>query len=180
MKQLPIVTALLLAFAASPALGEGSRKASTQLSGAQEVPFVSTPGNARFRAEINRAGTAIDWSVSYSDMQADVTQAHIHIGQFRVNGGIVLWICRTTQTNAPASTAMCPGLREGNLTGTWTAADVVTVAAQGFETGNLAEVIAAIRAGAAYANIHTVQSPTGEIRGQLRASHHGHDDDDDD
>ena len=35
--------------------------------------------------------------------------------------------------------------------------------------GELAEVIAAIRAGSAYANVHTSLSPGGEIRGQIRA-----------
>ncbi len=35
--------------------------------------------------------------------------------------------------------------------------------------GELAEVIAAIRAGVAYANVHTTLSPGGEIRGQIRA-----------
>ena len=36
--------------------------------------------------------------------------------------------------------------------------------------GDLTEVIAAMRVGAAYANVHTSLSPGGEIRGQIRAS----------
>jgi hypothetical protein len=45
------------------------------------------------------------------------------------------------------------------------------MAPQQLTTGDLAEIIAAIRAGAAYANVHTNLSPGGEIRGQIRASH---------
>lgn len=174
MKQVSIVSASLLALAAAPALADDGGIVSTRLSGAQEVPFVSTPGNARFEATIDDAGTHIDWTLTYAEMQSDVTQAHIHIGQRRVNGGIVLWICKTTQATAPANTAQCPGARAGTLSGTWTGADV-NLAAQGFAPGDLDEVIAAFRAGVAYANIHTQQSPGGEIRGQLRANH-DHDD----
>lgn len=175
MKQLSIVTALLLAFAASSAFAD--EKIRVRLNGLQEVPYVSTPGHARFTAEINQAGTAIDWTLDYADMQADVTQAHIHIGQFRVNGAIVLWLCKTTQVTTGTNNICTP--RSGSFSGTFTGADVQNVPAQGFATDELDEVITAIRAGAAYANIHTTQSPAGEIRGQLRrGGGHHHDDDD--
>jgi len=178
MKQLSIVTAVALVLAASPTLAEDGQKLGAKLSGAQEVPFVSTPGNARFEAVVNKDGTHIDWTLTYADMQSDVTQAHVHVGQFRVNGAIVLWMCKTNQATAPANAAVCPGLREGTVSGTWTGADVQTVTAQGYAPGELDEVIAAIRAGAAYANVHTVASPTGEVRGQLGSrrgrGHDGH------
>ena len=178
MKQLSIVTAVALTLATSPALADEGQKLGVKLSGAQEVPFVSTPGNARFEAVINQDGTHIDWTLTYADMQSDVTQAHVHIGQFRVNGGIVLWMCKTNQATAPANAAVCPGLREGTVSGTWTGADVQTVTTQGYAPGELDEVIAAIRAGAAYANVHTNASPGGEVRGQLASrrgrGHDGH------
>jgi hypothetical protein len=41
------------------------------------------------------------------------------------------------------------------------------MAPQQLTAGDLAEVIRAIRAGAAYANVHTDLSPGGEIRGQI-------------
>ena len=48
------------------------------------------------------------------------------------------------------------------------AADVVGPAAQGIVAGELDELIRALRAGAAYANVHTDKQPSGEIRGQIR------------
>ena len=48
-------------------------------------------------------------------------------------------------------------------------------AGQGIEPGNLAEILAAMRAGHAYANVHTTKWPGGEIRAQLnnRSFRHG-------
>jgi hypothetical protein len=42
----------------------------------------------------------------------------------------------------------------------------------GLEAGNLDELLAALRAGATYANVHTTLRPAGEVRGQISA-HNG-------
>jgi hypothetical protein len=39
---------------------------------------------------------------------------------------------------------------------------------QGIDPGELSELIAAIRAGKTYVNVHTNKHPGGEIRGQVR------------
>ena len=64
------------------------------------------------------------------------------------------------------------------MSGTITAADVVGPTAPGFAVGDITPVIAALRAGVTYANMHTAKFPAGEVRGQvLRGGHgHGHDD----
>lgn len=51
-----------------------------------------------------------------------------------------------------------------------TVAVVVDEAAQGIAPGEFAEVVAAIRNGVAYANVHSAKFAGGEIRGQLRRS----------
>jgi CHRD domain len=64
--------------------------------------------------------------------------------------------------------------RAGDDYWTFTAADVVSVGtagAQGIAPGELAEVLRAIRANAAYVNVHTVGFPSGEIRGQFDRGH---------
>jgi hypothetical protein len=57
------------------------------------------------------------------------------------------------------------------VSGTITAANVIGPAGQGIAATQLAELIRAIRAGAAYANVHSSIWPGGEIRGQLDAGH---------
>ena len=61
----------------------------------------------------------------------------------------------------------CPPT-EGTVTGVITAADVLaSVPDRGIEAGAFEEFVQAIRAGHAYANVHTNKWPGGEIRGQI-------------
>jgi hypothetical protein len=142
---------------------------SARLVGINEVPSVSTGATGRLTARISRDEQSIEYELSFSGLQGVVAQSHIHIARRNVNGGIVLWLCQGT-SRAPAQVAAatpeCP--QEGTVTGTLTAASVTPVATQQIGLNELNEVIALIRAGAAYANVHTAPSPGGEIRGQLR------------
>jgi len=155
------------------------------LIGYQEVPSVSTPASGEFHARIARDETSISYGLTYGDLIGTVQQSHIHFGQRGVNGSVVVWLCQTATTPAPATVAgitpLCP--QSGTVTGTITAANVVTAgtASQQIVAGELAEVIAAIRAGVAYANVHsTPLNPGGEIRGQIRGSEGGEGDRDHD
>lgn len=60
----------------------------------------------------------------------------------------------------------CPP-RAGTVEGTITAANVLAIQAQDLAVGDLASIIAAIRDGATYANVHSSRRPGGEIRGQI-------------
>lgn len=164
-----MLTGLLAALLLVPAVASAERIQAT-LTGYEEVPAVSTVATGEFRAMIDRDEQSIDYELTYSGLQASVTQAHIHVAQLTANGSIVIWLCGTASNPGPAGTQTCP--QEGIITGTATAADVVagSMAPQQLTAGDLAEVIRAIRAGAAYANVHTAISPGGEIRGQIRAS----------
>lgn len=48
--------------------------------GFKEVPSVSTSASGEFKALINNNETAIDWELSYKDLEGAVQQAHIHFG----------------------------------------------------------------------------------------------------
>jgi hypothetical protein len=56
------------------------------------------------------------------------------------------------------------------VSGTISSANVIagSTETQQLKAGDLAAVVTAIQAGAAYANVHTAVSPGGEIRGQIR------------
>jgi hypothetical protein len=156
---------LVLALTGAVAAQKADRVSAT-LTGPGEIPAVSTPAQGSFSAQINDGGW-VDWTLTYSGLQADVAQSHIHFAQPFANGGIVVWLCKTTQT-APAGTLDCPDPRAGTVSGTFDASDVVAVTTQGISAGDFQEVIDAMRSGLAYANVHTAQSPGGEIRGQIK------------
>jgi hypothetical protein len=167
-----VATAAIAAFASAPAVSNDSddsrkRNLKAELRGAREVPAVSTEARGSLRARISRDGTEIRWRLEYSGLQADVTQAHIHLGDHHTNGGVSVFFC-SNLGNGPAGTQACP-LREGELTGTFVAADVVGPAGQGIAAGEFAELVKALRSGITYANVHSTQFGGGEIRGQIKA-----------
>jgi hypothetical protein len=132
----------------------------------EEVPAVFSFANGTLNATINESGTAIDWDLQYDNLVADATQSHIHFAQKGVNGGIMVFFC-SNLGNGPAGTPACP-LRGGHLSGTFTAASLVTGAsAQGISTGQIKALVWSILKGTAYVNVHTTKYPGGEIRGQL-------------
>ena len=133
-----------------------------------EVPSVSSGASGRFKADIDERGNAISYQLSYSGLEGDVRQAHIHIGQKGVNGGVMVFLCQTSFN--PDPTGLAPTcLQSGTVQGTIRAANVTGLAAaQGIEAMQFAEVIAAIRGGVAYVNVHSTKFLGGEIRGQLR------------
>ena len=140
------------------------------LTGYEETPAaVSTTGRGEFTATIDADGDAIVYTETYSGLQGPVTQSHIHVGQLGVSGSVVIFLCQTAANPDPTGLApQCP--QEGTVSGTIMAANVIagSTASQQLVAGDLAAVITVIRAGAAYANVHTNPSPGGEILGQLR------------
>ena len=150
--------------------GDGTKNfKGKELTGYEENLDVSTPATGSFEARLSQDGTALEYELSYSGLQGNVTQAHIHFGKRAVNGGISIWLCGTgapgTPFAGPAATPTCPP--SGTVTRTVTAADVVGPTAQGIAPGEFAEILAAMRAGHAYANVHSSLFPGGEIRAQL-------------
>ena len=135
------------------------------LVGTQEVPAVSTTGHGGFALRLSADGAALHYQLAYDGLEGDVTQAHIHVGQKDVNGGISAFLC-SNLGNGPAGTQPCPP-PPASISGMITAADVVGPAAQGVEAGEFDELVRAIRRGVAYANVHSTKFPGGEVRSQI-------------
>jgi hypothetical protein len=90
---------------------------------------------------------------------ADATAAHIHSGAPGSNGDVRVTLFTGQATGGGTGTASPP--MTGQLaTGTFTASDVQGIS---FET-----LVEEMRAGNAYVDVHTMASPDGEIRGQIR------------
>jgi hypothetical protein len=147
------------------ALAGGDKELRTRLTGFQEVPAVSTDASGKFRAKLRTSSQEIEYRLSYADLTGGVRQAHIHLGQTAVNGGISVFLC-SNLGNGPAGTQACPPA-PATITGTIRPADVVGPADQGIDPMQFDELVRAIRAGVTYANVHSGTFPNGELRGQL-------------
>lgn len=159
-----LVVAAVVVLGAAVVVSQGIPAIKAILESYQEVPAVSGVGDGEFTARIN-GNQSVDWELTYTDMESDVTQAHIHFGQRGVNGGISVFFC-SNLGNGPAGTQACPP-NGGTISGTFDADDVIGPSSQGIAAGEFDELLQAIRAGATYVNVHTVLRPGGEVRSQI-------------
>jgi len=114
------------------------------LSGASEVPPVTTSGKGSATASLNTATKMLTWSVDYSGMSGPVTAGHIHgPAAAGTNAGVLVPLASN-----PASLA-------SPIKGSATLTDAQ---------------ISDLEAGRAYINLHTDANKGGEIRGQLQRS----------
>jgi len=132
--------------------------------GYAENPDVSTVASGSFDAKLSSNGSSLHYVLSYQGLEGAVTQAHVHFGKTAVNGGISYFLC-SNLPGPPPGTPPCPPA--GTVEGDVEPIDVIGPVGQGIELGNLPEIIDAMRAGHAYANVHTTKWPGGEIRAQI-------------
>ena len=145
---------------------DGMFRVSAKLEGFQEVPAVSSTGHAFFSAVVDTKANTITWHLKFDGIEGGHTlQSHVHFGQLSVNGGVSFFLC-SNLGNGPAGTQACPDV-SGDLNGVITPDLIVGPNGQGIEPGSFAEIVAAMRDGTAYANIHSDRWQGGEIRGQL-------------
>ncbi len=170
-----LAAALLTMVVAPVAADEDEGTVRTRLSGYHETPVtINSAASGAFKATIRDGGTAIDYELTYQDLSSPPTQAHIHFGRPATTGAIVLFLCTNLAPPGGVPTPQaCPDA-PATITGTLAAADVIPRPAQGIDPGpaGFAEMLKAIQVGAAYANVHTTQFPSGEIRGRLRGDRH--------
>jgi hypothetical protein len=132
------------------------------LNGFQEVAPLSTEAFGTFDATLVDDDT-LHFVFHYEGLEGGNSLfAHVHFGTRYNNGGVSYFLCGPP-ANAPV---VCPN-GEGTIEGEITAANVIGPNAQGIEAGSFAEILRAMRAGSAYANIHTTRWPGGEIRGEI-------------
>ena len=169
-----VLAAVALLIAPTSAAKKRKLKFDAVLTGYEEVPAVSTAATGEFRARRVKTptGPVINYRLTYSNIQ-NANAAHIHLGQAGVNGGVSAFLCGGGDKPA------CPATG-GTVTGTIDAADVVGPSVQGIAAGEITELVAAMKYGVTYVNVHTSSGtetppaatgpgdmPAGEIRGQI-------------
>jgi hypothetical protein len=136
------------------------------LTGDEEVPPRETDARGLALFLANRSGTEIDYTILVARIE-NVTAAHIHCGADGVNGPVGVTLFEAAPGGGPAN----PILASGEIT----APD----AGNGCGWMTVADVVAAMRTGNTYTNVHTNDGvappntgpgdfPGGEIRDQNR------------
>jgi hypothetical protein len=165
-----MTAAVATAIVSAPA-GAEADEFRASLSGLNETPAILSEGQGRLTLNFDRKAQTVTFTLTFSNLSAPVTQAHIHFGKPRTAGGVMVFFC--SNGAAPPGTQACPA-NGGTVTGTITAANVLPVAAQHISAGDFDALEDALDSHTAYANVHTTAFPAGEIRGEIRA---GRDDD---
>lgn len=159
-----VLTALSLggvAGAASP-----PSKFSARLSGEEEVPPRDTMARGKAKFRLSEDESELNFKLSVANID-NVFAAHIHCGAVGVNGPVGV----TLFAGSPGGGQFSGILARGTIT--------VPNPGNGCGWMTLADVIAAMRSGNAYVNVHTNDGidppntgpgdfPGGEIRGQIQ------------
>jgi len=140
------------------------------LNGASESSPNDSSGHGSAQVDIDDVAQTMRVQVTFSDLIANTTAAHIHAATASPGTGTA-----GVATQTPTFAGFPLGVTSGSYDLTFDLTDLSTynpafVAANGSTVeGAEAALLAALAAGEAYLNIHTVQFPGGEIRGFLRA-----------
>ena len=145
-----LATLTLIAGAASADRDNDNDKAKARLSGFHEVPSLASAASG---IEATLTDESIEYELSYRGLEGSVTQAHIHLGQKGVNGGISVFLCSNLGT---PGTQPCPA--SGTVRGTLTSASVIGPAAQNIAPGEMAKLLKAVRAWFTYAQVTPASS----------------------
>lgn len=123
-----------------------------ELSGTQELPPVNT--NAAGLVNITGNNQSIAYRLALSNM-TNATAAHIHMGEEEENGKVVVTLYKS---ESPTS-----GVEIESLAGNITADKLQGPLAD----TTLVELFSIMDSGTAYVNVHSVDFPNGEVRGEL-------------
>jgi len=171
LKRIPLVIAALGLVLLPGATNVGASAPATHfvahLTGAQEVPPTDSAGTGKLDIRLVSHGTKLRFKLT-SNGVSQITQSHIHIGAPGVNGPVTVFFF--AQPPAPWNSVTGDNFE---VAGVRTAADVHQGANPNI---TFADLLAALRSGNAYANIHSPAHPGGEIRGVIKPV--GEDEDD--
>ena len=155
---LAFILILLMAAVGSAAAGSGQRNFRAHLNGAGEVPAFDTQAQGQAIFKLSEDGSSLHYKLIAANIE-DILQSHIHVGPADQNGPVVAFLY---PSGPPAQ------LIPGRFSGVLAEGDITAANLRGPLTGmSLADLLAEMAAGNTYVNVHTLASPSGEIRGQI-------------
>ncbi|KEK22924.1 CHRD domain-containing protein [Bacillus gaemokensis] len=126
----------------------------SKLRGENEVPPVETNARGKAIFKLNQGRDRLNFKLELLDIE-NVVVAHLHLGRKGMNGPVVAFLF------GPMTKAV--SIECAFFTGTITQNDLVgPLAGQSLE-----DLVREICFENIYVNVHTVQNPSGEIRGQV-------------
>ncbi|OAB42285.1 CHRD domain-containing protein [Paenibacillus glacialis] len=125
-----------------------------RLNGRNEVPRVRTRATGDASFELLSSGTRLRFQLNIRNISG-VTQAHIHLGRRGQNGPVVAFLFGPSKFGI--------SVRQGVVRGVLTNRDLVGP----LQGKTIRDLVREFRNGNAYVNVHTIQHPDGEIRGQV-------------
>lgn len=125
-----------------------------ELAGSNEVPPVTTDTSGEAKFEVVGESVAFELEIDEAVDILGVAGAHIHCAPAGENGPVVAFLAGAV-----------PGGFDGHveLKATLTGANIINDACG----GTLEELVASMRDGNTYVNVHSPAHPGGEIRGQI-------------
>ena len=160
---LPWTCAALLACASAPAPNPPSPAAKStpetfqaKVDAANEVPTPSLSGNTPSgTATFTQQGNTLLYKVSVSGLSSPYVAAHIHTGAPGVAGPVIVPLTLTGGSDGTArgeGTIDASGIKGKNADGS---------------PMSMADLLAVMRSGGTYVNVHTENNKPGEARGQI-------------
>lgn len=129
------------------------------LSGRNQTPPIDTSAHGTATFSLTKSGKSLSYRLYVADVE-NVSMAHIHIGGAGEEGPVAVWLY---PSHPPAR------VKKGKFTGTLASGVITAAKLEGPLKGKaIADLISEIKNGDAFVNVHTVQHPAGEIRGQIK------------
>ncbi len=137
-----VLTLVCLAWAASASTTRAAPQSFTvPLSGGQQVPPVTTPGEGTASLSYDPSTRLLSWTITYTGLSSSVTMAHFHgPAPAGKNGDVQIWISKRGEpATSPikGQAKLDPSQAKQLMAGDW------------------------------YINVHTEDHPPGEVRGQV-------------
>ena len=147
-----------LALLCAPLIAAQGATFHATLSGKAQSPPIDTPAHGRATFVLSSDGQSLSYRLYVADID-DVLMAHIHIAPAGQEGPAAVWLY---PAHPPAME------KEGKFTGVLAHGSITAADLRGPLQGKtIADLVADIKAGNAYVNVHSKAHPGGEIRGQI-------------
>lgn len=156
-RRLLFISALLFLFIPLVA-ASGATTFHATLSGKNQSPTINTPAHGTATFTLSKTGKSLRFRLEVADIE-NVSMAHIHLGGPGKEGPVVAWLY---PSHPPAQ------VKKGKFTGTLATGLITARKLEGPMKGKtISDLVQEIKSGDVYVNVHTVQHPAGEIRGQI-------------